>query len=67
MSTPAEQEIRLRCVEAAAKHPDPRHSGGMTTSVLEMAAAWELWVRNGGKTEGLVDKARGTLGLPKKG
>jgi hypothetical protein len=53
-----EREIRLRCIEAAAKNPTP-HKDGFAAGVLESAAAWNAWVISD-------EKARATLGLPGK-
>ena len=39
-------EIRLRCVEAAARNPDPRHPGGFAAGVLAAAQVWEAWIIN---------------------
>lgn len=41
-------EIRLRLIEAAARNPDPRHTGGFAASVLETAQKWEQFVVKGG-------------------
>jgi hypothetical protein len=38
-----EREIRLRCIEAAAKTPTV-HSKGHAEGVLETAKAWYEWV-----------------------
>lgn len=53
-----EREIRLRCIEAAAKNPVP-HKDGFGAAVLEQAKQWSAWVLSeaGGKS---------TLGLPKR-
>ena len=36
-------EVRLRCIEAAAKSPMP-HGSGYAAGVLETAQAWAEWV-----------------------
>jgi hypothetical protein len=52
-----EREIRMRCIEAAARNPDLRNAGGLVAGVLEAARQFEEFVtKNSGKT----------LGLPKK-
>lgn len=38
-----EQEIRLRCIEAAAKAPNS-HTGGYAAGVLEQAQLWYNWI-----------------------
>ena len=53
------REIRVRLIEAAAKHPHGAHSGGFADGVLKTAQEWEKWV---GQDD---EKARETLGLPK--
>lgn len=58
----ANQEVRLRLIEAAARNPLP-HAEGYAAGVLETAAKWERYVVG---TMGLVDKACVPLGLPKK-
>lgn len=50
-------EIKLRCIEAAARNPYP-HPDGLVAGVLEAAHRWFEWVK--------VPPAKGTLGLPKK-
>jgi hypothetical protein len=40
-----EREIRLRCIEAAAKSPNS-HVGGFAAGVLEDAQKWAEWVVN---------------------
>lgn len=60
-----EREIRLRCIEAAARYPDPRNPAGMTQAVLDAAEQWARWV-SGLPTSAPVPRAQ-TLGLPKKG
>lgn len=37
------QEIRLRCIEAAARNPTP-HPKGYAAGILEAAQEWEAWV-----------------------
>lgn len=39
--------VRLRCLEAAARNPDPRHADGMAASVLAMAKEYAAWVLEG--------------------
>lgn len=46
--TPSAEEVRLRCIEAAAKAP-MTHEKGYAAAVLETAAAWEEYVREGRK------------------
>lgn len=38
-----EREIRLRCIEAAAKTPMV-HAAGQAAGVLEVAKEWAAWV-----------------------
>jgi hypothetical protein len=38
-----EREIRLRCIEAAAKNPTP-HPEGYASGVLQSAQKWAGWV-----------------------
>ena len=38
-----EREIRLRCIEAAAKNPTP-HTDGFAAGVLEAAKVWAEWI-----------------------
>lgn len=52
-----DQEIKLRCVEAAAKHPTV-HANGFAAGVLENATLWFDWIKSNQKA--------GTLGLPGK-
>lgn len=54
-----EREVRLRCIEAAAKAPIV-HANGPAAGVLETAQAWAAWV--------LAQPAAkaSTLGLPRK-
>jgi hypothetical protein len=40
------REIRLRCIEAAARNPDPRHPGGFAAGVVAAAQTWEAWILN---------------------
>lgn len=54
MAELTDREIRLRCIEAAARAPIV-HPKGPAEGVLEVAKVWEQWIRAGG-----------TLGLPKK-
>lgn len=42
-----EQYVRLRCLEAAARNPDARHTGGITVGVLEQASKYSAWVLSG--------------------
>jgi hypothetical protein len=53
-----QSEIKLRCIEAAARAPN-NHVGGFAAGVLETAKSWYDWVI---PTEG----ARPVLGLPGK-
>ena len=53
-----EREIKLRCIEAAARNPTP-HSGGFAAGVLETAKTWAAWVME-------QPAAPKTLGLPRK-
>jgi hypothetical protein len=48
-------EIRMRCLEAAAKNP-LTHKDGFAAGILESAKLWAAWVEKGN-----------TLGVPKKG
>ena len=59
-----EREIRLRCIEAAAKAPIV-HQDGPAAGVLETAQRWAAWAMHGDQPAGQV--AAGTLSLPKKG
>lgn len=52
-----DQEIKLRCIEAAAKHPTV-HANGFAAGVLENATLWFDWIKSNQKA--------GTLGLPGK-
>lgn len=61
--TNSEQEIRLRCIEAAARNPQV-HPEGYTAGVLAAAGAYEAFVKGG--AQGVFDRLKGTLGLPKK-
>lgn len=65
MSALSDEEIRLRCIEAAARNPQV-HQGGYAAGVLEMAGAYEAFVR-GTAAPTALDRLKGTLGLPKKG
>jgi hypothetical protein len=61
-----DREIRLRCIEAAAKTPTV-HPNGHASGVQETAAQWAAWV--GGAVPGGLTPAqepRPVLGLPKK-
>jgi len=52
-----EREIKLRCIEAAAKTPTV-HLKGQADGVAEIASVWFNWI---------ISKSEGsTLGLPKK-
>ncbi len=51
-----EREVRLRCIEAAAKTPMV-HNDGPAAGVLSVAWAWAAWV---------LDAKPAPLGLPKK-
>lgn len=50
-------EIKLRCIEAAAKHPTV-HANGFAAGVLENATLWFNWIK--------LNQKAGTLGLPGK-
>ena len=50
-----EREVRLRCIEAAAKTPMV-HNEGHAAGVLAVAQQWAEWILN----------AKVPLGLPKK-
>jgi hypothetical protein len=55
-----EREIKLRCIEAAAKTPTV-HLKGQADGVLEIASVWFNWIISSPKgTDGK------TLGLPNK-
>ena len=54
-------EIRLRCIEAAARNPVP-HVDGYAAGVVDAAAKYERFVVG----QGVADKVRSTLGLPGK-
>ena len=54
-------EIRLRCIEAAVKTPQPGHAEGAVAAVLEAAEKYFGFV----VPRVTVDE-RATLGLPKK-
>lgn len=56
MSDLSDREIRLRCIEAAARAPI-LHKDGAAAGVLEVAQKWAGWV---------LDGKAGPLGLPKK-
>ena len=56
-----EREIRLRCVEAASRHPAV-HNDGPGPGVLALATLWFDWVISERKAPG----GRDTLHLPKK-
>lgn len=53
-------EVRLRCLEAAARNPFP-HPDGFAAGVLAAARAWAEWVNPPGGIN-----PPGKLGLPKK-
>ena len=53
-----EREIRLRCIEAAAKNPQP-HKDGYSAAVLGAASVWFDWI--------ISKPKEGPLGLPKAG
>lgn len=55
-------EVRLRCIEAAAKNPVP-HKDGFAAGILEAAKLWEQWVYP--QQQGTESSK--TLSLPKKG
>ena len=50
-------EIKLRCVEAAARNPYP-HPDGLVAGVRAAAQEWFEWIK--------AAPSKGTLGLPKK-
>jgi hypothetical protein len=54
-----EREIRLRCIEAAAKNPTP-HTAGYAAGVVASAREFVLFVL------GENAPAKAPLGLPKK-
>jgi hypothetical protein len=56
-----DREVKLRCIEAAAKTPMV-HLGGQSAGVIEVATAWFDWI-NSGATEMPSKKP---LGLPRK-
>lgn len=39
-------EVRTRCIEAAAKHPNA-HPAGAAAGVVEMASLWCDWIFSG--------------------
>lgn len=43
MSDPTEREVRLRCIEAAARAPVV-HQNGPAAGVLAVAQTWAEWV-----------------------
>lgn len=49
-----EREIRLRCIEAAAKSP-MIHQGGPAAGVQEVARAWAEWVMSPPARAALAD------------
>ena len=55
-----DKEIKLRCIEAAAKTPTV-HLKGQAEGVAEIASAWFNWIISSPKGE-----AGKTLGLPGK-
>ena len=57
MADISDAEIKLRCVEAAAKQPTV-HVDGFAAGVLSNATLWFDWIKSSQKT--------GTLGLPDK-
>lgn len=58
-----EREIRLRCIEAAAKAPNA-HVGGYAAGVLEQAGTWFNWIVGADRPQATLTKP--PLGLPKK-
>lgn len=56
-------EIRMRCIEAAAKNPLP-HPEGYAMGILTTAEIWEKYVLGSAAQQAQGSK---TLGLPKKG
>lgn len=67
MDAPAltEQEVRLRCIEAAARFPQV-HPDGPARGVLEAASLWFHWIISKEKDEGVFGKVREILHLPKR-
>lgn len=60
-----ETEVRLRCIEAAARAPMV-HQDGPAAGVLAVAKGWAAWVvDNGANVPAGVSKPP-PLGLPKK-
>jgi hypothetical protein len=47
-----DKEVRLRCIEAAAKSPTP-HSRGYAAGVQESAESWYLWINSQSVPEGI--------------
>lgn len=57
MADLTDAEIKLRCLEAAARMPQP-HADGFAVGVKETASGWFDWIKSNQKA--------GTLGLPAK-
>lgn len=51
-----EREIRMRCVEAAAKIA-PAHRDGMAAGVREAASAWFDWITRQTRQEHVPERA----------
>lgn len=66
-----ETEVRLRCIEAAARAPMV-HNAGPAAGVLEVARQWATWVVDSGANvpagipQGSQFGKVAPLGLPKK-
>ena len=60
-----EREIRLRCIEAAARAP-MTHESGYSAGVLQAAGQWAAFVLQAVKVDIAQDKGREVIGLPKK-
>jgi len=52
-------EVRMRCIEAAAKNPTP-HNDGFPTGTLESAKMWAEWVLPGPETAPKLTKIKTT-------
>jgi hypothetical protein len=53
-----DKEVRLRCIEAAAKSPTP-HSRGYAAGVQESAESWYLWINSQGVPEEIPASVKG--------
>lgn len=60
-----QREIRMRCIEAAARNPYP-HKDGVVAAVLEAAKNFEGFVDRASDYSPDHPRNQGTLGLPKK-